>query len=173
MKKILETSRLYLREMTPDDAEEAYRLNLDPEVIRYTGDVAFESAESARTFLEKYSDYERNGIGRWAMIRKSDETFLGWCGLKRHADDSVDVGYRLHRIYWGAGYATEAALACLEYGFQHCELNEIVAHATVSNQGSIRVLEKIGMQYLKEVEDDSFPERVSVYALSMEQWNKQ
>lgn len=76
MTKILETPRLYLREMTPEDAESAYLLNLDPEVICYTGDDPFESIEEAREFLGKYESYKNYGFGRWGVILKETDEYL-------------------------------------------------------------------------------------------------
>jgi ribosomal-protein-alanine N-acetyltransferase len=79
---ILETQRLLLREMTPDDAENAYLLNLDPDVIKYNTDSPFGSIEEARNFLINYDHYKKYGFGRWAVVNQSDHEFLGWCGLK-------------------------------------------------------------------------------------------
>ena len=108
---ILQTERIDLRELTPDDAHAVFELNADPEVLRFTGDVAFASLDDARRFLETYSDYRRNGFGRWAAVLRESGAFLGWCGLKRDASGEVDIGYRLLRAHWGRGYATEAARA--------------------------------------------------------------
>jgi RimJ/RimL family protein N-acetyltransferase len=120
MKIILETERLLLREMTADDAENAYELNSDWEVIKYTGDEAFESVEAAKTFLENYKDYEKNGFGRWAVMLKETGEYLGWCGLKLNETiKEVDLGYRFSRRNWGKGYTTESSKACLEYGFNN------------------------------------------------------
>ena len=95
---IAETDRLYLREMTPADAQSAYALNLDPEVVQYTGDVAFESVEAAEKFLINYDHYKKYGFGRWAVIQKSNGEFLGWCGLKYHEDTKeFDLGYRFFK----------------------------------------------------------------------------
>ena len=69
-KPLIETPRLILREFELDDAFDIYKLNADPEVIRYTGDPPFETVESARDFLNNYKDYENNGFGRWAVIKK-------------------------------------------------------------------------------------------------------
>ena len=92
---ILETPRLLLREFRIDDAENAYLLNLDEEVIKYTGDKSFISIEEAKSFLANYNDYKKNGFGRWAVINKVDNEFLGWCGLKYSADiKEVDIGFR-------------------------------------------------------------------------------
>ena len=148
MKKILETPRLYLRELKVTDAEDFFLLNQDPEVIRYTGDVAFNHISEAVSFLQNYNPYELYGYGRWAVIRKEDNAFLGWCGLKYSSDlDEVDVGFRFFKKYWNQGYATESAKASLHYGFETLHLNKIVGRAMKANSASIKVLEKTGMQY--------------------------
>jgi len=148
---IAETNRLYLREMTPDDAQSAYELNLDPEVVQYTGDVAFESIEAARTFLINYDHYKKYGFGRWAVIQKSNNEFLGWCGLKYHEDtNEFDLGYRFFKKHWGKGFATEASQACLELGFKKFNMPAIYADAMKTNPASIKVMEKVGMRFFKE-----------------------
>ncbi|MFK8037877.1 MAG: GNAT family N-acetyltransferase [Crocinitomicaceae bacterium] len=146
--KILETERLYLREMTPNDAENAYRLNLDWDNIKYTGDVPFESIQEAKAFLENYTSYKIDGFGRWAVIEKSSNEFLGWCGLKFTPElDEYDIGFRLFKKHWSKGIATESAKACIDYGFTKIGLTRIVGRAMTENVGSIRVLEKIGLVY--------------------------
>ena len=74
---------------------------------------------------------------------------MGWCGLKYRPElDEVDLGYRYHKAFWGKGYATEAARASLEYGFNEAKLQRIVGRAEHANIGSLKVLEKCGMQYI-------------------------
>lgn len=166
---ILETARLLLREMTSDDATQAYLLNLDPEVIQYTGDSAFASIDEARQFLEQYDHYRRYGFGRWGVIRKSDGAFLGWCGLKYTVElDEFDVGYRFFKRFWNFGYATEAARACLEVGFTRYDMPVIVGRAMAENQASIRVLEKIGLTFQKVYQFES--ESGVLYSLKKEDW---
>lgn len=145
----LHTPRLFLREMTPDDASNVYLLNLDEEVIRYTGDVPFEDVESARNFLLQYKDFEIHGIGRWT-VEDLQGTFLGWCGLKKNDNGEVDLGYRLMKKYWGNGFATEAANACVEYGLKQLHLNYVIGKVVKANTASVNVLEKIGFKYWKE-----------------------
>jgi ribosomal-protein-alanine N-acetyltransferase len=155
---ILATERLCLTEMVPSDAEEAFALNGDPEVVRYTGDGPFASVEAARAFLLSYRDYRAHGYGRWAMRRREDGAFLGWCGLKYHPDTGeTDLGYRLHRRYWGQGYATEAGRACLNYGFGKLGLSRIVAHVVRAHLASIRVLEKCGMSPVASIAFEGQP----------------
>jgi RimJ/RimL family protein N-acetyltransferase len=169
MKIIATTERLRLREMTPDDAANAYALNADPEVVRYTGDEPFPSIEAAWEFLQNYSDYRRNGYGRWAVEKLPDGTFIGWCGLKKLDGGDVDLGYRLMREHWGKGYATEAARECLRIGFQDLGLDEIIGRTAQENIGSVRVLEKLGMNYYKT--EQCFHDPVALYfKIGRDQW---
>lgn len=156
MKKILETPRLYLRELCPDDAEHFYRLNLNPNVIRYTGNTAFASVAQAREFLENYDDYQKNGYGRWAVIEKASETFVGWCGLKYdEPTQETDIGFRFFEDQWNKGFATESAGACIRYGFERLRLTTIIGRAMYANTASVRVLEKMGMQRIGEFDFDA------------------
>ncbi len=149
---IIETPRLILREWNLHDAESMYRLNLDPEVIQYTGDVPFTSIEDAALFISKYDHYFKYGYGRWAVIHKESNEFMGWCGLKYTEEfNETDIGFRLFKMYWNKGLATEAASACIHYGFEKLNLQEIIGRAVKANTASIRVLEKIGMTFYKEL----------------------
>lgn len=168
--KITETERTYLREITKEDAENAYLLNLDPEVIKYTGDVSFESIEEARTFLEGYDHYKKYGFGRWAVIRKSDHRFLGWCGLKYSVDkNEFDIGFRFFKDCWNKGFATESAKACLELGFNTFNMQEIVGRAMKENLASINVLKKLGMKF-KEFSDCGENEGV-IYSITQKEYH--
>lgn len=158
MNIILETPRFYLREMTADDAEAAFLLNADPEVVKYTGDPPFESIETARLFLNNYPDYKINGFGRWAVVDKQTNEYTGWCGLKLLKDlNQVDLGYRFYQKHWNKGYATETGKACIRWGFNRLNLNEIVGRAMKENIASIKVLEKCGMKYWKDEDFDEHP----------------
>lgn len=155
VKIILNTARCYLREITPDDALIAYELNADPQVIQYTGDEAFDDVATARQFLTQYDHYRRYGFGRWGVIRRDDEAFLGWCGLKYTAEeDEFDIGFRFFRSYWNQAYATETAKACLHLGFMQFNMPIIVGRVMAANRASIRVLEKIGLQYQADFDFD-------------------
>jgi ribosomal-protein-alanine N-acetyltransferase len=82
------------------------------------------------------------------MIRKGDNAFIGWCGLKYlESIQETDLGFRLHQRFWGQGFATEAAIACINFGFHELKLSEIVGRAMKENLASICVLEKCGMKY--------------------------
>ena len=155
MKQILETNRLLLRELTPIDAENFYNLNLNPIVIKYTGNSAFKNVEEAKEFLENYQDYNQNGYGRWAVIHKETNKFIGWCGLKfGEMENETDIGFRFFEEEWNKGYATESAKACLNYGFEQLNLKRIIGRAMKENVASIKVLEKIGLEYESDSELD-------------------
>lgn len=155
MKQILETERLILRELNIEDAKSFYELNLNPNVVKYTGDKAFANITEAENFLKNYNDYETNGFGRWAVIEKSSGEFLGWCGLKYVKEiDETDIGFRFFEKYWNKGYATESAKACLKFGFEKLKLKSIVGRAMAENIASIKVLEKLGLKYEKEFNFD-------------------
>ncbi len=165
MRFLFETPRLLLRPFLPEDAPGLLELNNDPEVQRFTGDPPFPSLEAARRFVLEYPEYRRTGYGRWAVLQKTDGAFLGWCGLKLNEEEEVDLGFRFLRRYRGRGYATEAAAACLDYGFRTLNLPEIVGRAMTENVASIRVLEKIGLQFRKEVFVPAHDARVRYYSL--------
>jgi len=154
--KIIITHRLLLREMTPEDADNLYQLNLDPEVIRYTGDPPFDSILDAKNFLNRYNHYQKYGFGRWAVIRKLDNAFLGWCGLKYSPDlNEYDIGYRFMKKYWSQGFATESATACIKWAFEKSDITEIIGRADIKNEASYKVLEKIGLSYWKLLQTDN------------------
>lgn len=149
---VLETTRLYLHKMSEHEAEDFYLLNSDPEVVKYTGDATFESVEHARQFILAYPDYEKFGYGRWVVRLKETDEFLGWCGLKWTDEmNETDLGFRFHKKHWNKGYATESARACIDHGFHQLGLQTIIGRAMHENKASIKVLEKVGMHYWKEV----------------------
>lgn len=145
---LIETDRIFLRKFELNDAQKMWELNSDPEVMRYTGDPPFESVDTALEFLKSYQEYEKSGFGRWAVINKKENNFVGWCGLKQH-DRYVDIGFRFFKAEWGKGYASESALACTHYAFNALNLEELVGRVASENKASVRVLEKLHMQFWK------------------------
>src|SRR5690349_25043459 len=158
MNIVIETERLILRTFAMDDAHLIYELNLDPEVTRYTFD-PMKDIEQAKTVLEKtiLPQYTLYNHGRWAVHLKRNKEFIGWCGLKATPErNEIDLGYRFAKKFWGKGYATEAAFACLKYGFEKLNLQRIIGRAISGNKGSIKVLEKCDMVYLGEQMVDGY-----------------
>ncbi|AFD06369.1 GNAT family N-acetyltransferase [Solitalea canadensis] len=155
---LFESDRLLFREFTPEDARGMFELNLAPEVLKFTGDAPFNSIDEARSFITNYTQYQDRGYGRWTVLLKDTNEYLGWCGLKYIPEYmDIDLGYRFLRKYWGQGMATEASKATLSYGFNHLNMDRIVGRAHVDNHASIRVLEKAGLSFEKEMEYDIGP----------------
>jgi [ribosomal protein S5]-alanine N-acetyltransferase len=151
----LESERLILREMNSDDAQEAFHLNQDPHVFLFTGDSPFEDIEAAKNFLLNYNAYRIHGVGRWAVLIKETNQFAGWCGLKFHpAINQYDLGFRIHTQYRGQGIATEASKACLKWGFSNLRVQHFFAHVHPENSPSKRVLEKLGFNFIEEIEEE-------------------
>lgn len=145
--KILETSRLILRSWSLADAERLFEICSDADVMRYIGTGKhYERIEQARDFLNWAINYEReNGFCRWAVIEKDSGFIIGSCGFARpNGAEEVELGYLFVREKWGKGYATEAAIACLRYGFGKLDFREIIAMTALDNSASRNVLEKIG-----------------------------
>lgn len=150
MKPIIQTIRFNLREKLHIDAKDMYLLNADPEVIKYTGDPPFKDEAEALAFIKSYDHFDKNGFGRWVIVDKKTNEYYGWCGLKKHEDGMIDLGYRIKKEHWGKGIASETAAACLEYGFKVLDIKEIVGRSDSANAASIRILEKIGMTFWKK-----------------------
>src|SRR5437868_13197224 len=154
MKVMFETDRLLVREYVEDDAEAFFRLNTDPEVLRFVPDKALVNVEQARQILIDHpiADYRKHGFGRGACILKSSGEQIGFAGLKYLEElGEVDVAFRLMRSHWGQGLASEAALASVRFGFADLGLKRIIGLVMPENIASVRVLEKTGLRYVETV----------------------
>lgn len=169
---LIETPRLLMKEIAEEDVPNLFHLNSDPEVIRYTGDKSFNNKTEAHEFIFRYrSVYQKYGCGRLSTFIKETGEYIGWCGLKYIVDkDETDLGYRLMKKYWGKGYATESAAACLDDGFKRLRLNKIYAIAVKDNIASINVFKKLSLNYVKDEPCDT--EFCVRYAITKEGWNK-
>jgi RimJ/RimL family protein N-acetyltransferase len=119
----------------------------DPEVTKFIGDGLPHSHEQATAYVHDCIRSEaKEGIARYAVILRETGELIGFCGFKKVNDD-IDFGWRYARRAWGNGYATQAAHAVLDYGINTLKLSSIVAKSAVENIGSVRIIEKIGMQF--------------------------
>ncbi len=151
MRLEIETARLRLRPFREEDLDALAAIRSDAEVMRYIGAGLPQSRETTRLFIEKNSvRWAARGLGLSAVEFKGREGLLGWCGLAPLEEtEEVEVGYGFAREHWGQGLATEAAYAALGYGFETLALDEIAAVAYPENLASRRVMEKLGMKYLR------------------------
>jgi RimJ/RimL family protein N-acetyltransferase len=151
---ILETERLLLRPFSADDADFILELVNEPSFIQNIGDRGVRTLEDARAYILKgpVASYARNGFGLCLVALTETNQSIGMCGLiKRNTLDDVDIGYAFLPKFWGKGYAVEAALAVKAYAKDAIGLKRIVAITDPGNEGSIRVLEKIGLRYERMV----------------------
>ncbi|MFF2041468.1 GNAT family N-acetyltransferase [Kitasatospora sp. NPDC058170] len=144
----LRTNRLTLRRWRDSDLEPWAAMNADPEVREHLGDL-LTSEQSQASMARFEAEFEERGYGWWAVEVQATGEFIGFAGLDQVDDDmpftGVEIGWRLARSAWGRGYATEAALAVLAYGFDTLEFPEILAVTTATNVRSQAVMRRIGM----------------------------
>lgn len=154
---VIETERLILRPFQMSDLSASYEMNLDTEVSKYTGDGGVLTKEELerRIVEDVMGDYQKYGYGRLAVELKGVDTFIGFTGLKYLPDlETVDLGFRFKRKYWGRGIATESGKACVQYGWDQLNLQEMLGFVLPENSASVRVLEKLGFQYLKAFREE-------------------
>jgi ribosomal-protein-alanine N-acetyltransferase len=161
MNLILETDRLILRELKLSDAEAFFAMDNNPNVHRYLWNKPVQKIEETIeviAFVRK--QYVDNGIGRFAMISKETNEFVGWAGIKYNTEvlnnkiNFYDIGYRLDEKFWGKGYASEATLAWLKYAFETMNIKTMEAAAHIDNIASNKILQNIGMQRTEQYIDD-------------------
>lgn len=148
--RIIETERLTLSRLTPDDAPFILELVNEPGWLRYIGDKGVHDMEGARGYIQNgpMDMYARLGFGLYRVELKTGGTPIGICGLiKRDTLQDVDIGFALLARFHGKGFALEAARATLEHARRDHGLTRVVAITAPDNQGSIRLLEKLGMRY--------------------------
>jgi len=157
MNIIIETERLLLRQLLPSDDEGMYRLDSNPNVHIFLGNQPVFSIEESRQYIHNIrNQYLENGIGRYAIIIKETNEFIGWSGIKYITEQEnghinfYEIGYRLIEEYWGKGYGYESAKAWLDYAFKTMKIQTIYASANIKNTSSRKILEKIGMEQKNE-----------------------
>ena len=167
---IVETERLRLRRLQASDAAAMDRVFADPEVMQYSDGVKTPAWVREWLASSEQQYYEPWGFGPWAVVKRSSETVLGYCGLFRFPDidgvPEIELGYRLARAYWGQGFATEAALAVRDHAFETLRLPRLIALIDPANTASIRVAENIGMHHEKDVMLEGYTHPDRLYALA-------
>ncbi|HEY5106270.1 MAG TPA: GNAT family N-acetyltransferase [Caulobacteraceae bacterium] len=148
---MIETARLALRNYRDDERGRFADLNADPMVGQWLGGTMTREASDA-AFDTRRLEIDRDGFGLWAAALKADDTMIGSVGLRRlpiawdhPMRGEVEVGWRLFPSVWGAGYASEAAAACLAFGFSQLGLSRIVSFTADTNAPSEAVMRRIGM----------------------------
>lgn len=146
---VLETQRLILRELIPEDSEAVFRIRGDYQVTRYNSGAAYERVQQATDLIASIAQgYQSETELRWGITLKEEGVVIGMCGFNywMRRDYRASVGYDLAHAYWGKGIMSEAMGAVVKFGFERMRLNRIEADADGRNGASRRVLEKVGFQ---------------------------
>ena len=164
MSFILETERLIMRELKTTDASGMFELDSNPNVMRYLGGKTVESIAVSESIIRMDQEqYAKNGIGRYAVIRKETNEFIGWSGIKYVSEPEnnfvnfYDLGYRLTEQHWGKGYGYECALPWIDHAFNTMKIDKLNADAHIENIGSNKILQKLGFQFLNHYEWEGYP----------------
>ncbi|WP_404370318.1 GNAT family N-acetyltransferase [Sphingomonas sp. MMS24-J45] len=144
---MIETERLILRGWRADDVAPFHAMGQDPDVMRYIGPLT--SLEDAHASYERcVARQADHGHCFWAIERKADGAFLGFCGLQRgydFLDGEIEIGWRLRSDAWGQGFAREAAEASLAWGWASLDTPRITAITVSDNRASWGLMERLGM----------------------------
>lgn len=155
MSLVAETARLRLHRFDTDDAAFILQLVNEPSWLAFIGDKHVHTLDDARAYLVNgpLAMYARCGHGLYRVdLRDTGET-IGMCGLiKRDSLPDVDIGYALLPAYWGKGYAEEATRATLAHAREDLGLRRLLAIVTPTNARSIRLLEKLGLHYVRDID---------------------
>jgi RimJ/RimL family protein N-acetyltransferase len=168
---ILETERLMLRRLVPDDLDALFELYRNEEIRRYFPEGVLNYAqtkEELEWFLNGHPRFPE--LGLWATVNKETGEFMGRCGLLPWTIEErqeVEVAFLLGKKFWGQGFATEAALAIVQYAFGKLDLPRLICLIDPENSASVKVAKRIGMNFEQRVDGidgDDFP--TLIYAIS-------
>ncbi|GAB6108285.1 GNAT family N-acetyltransferase [Fusibacter bizertensis] len=162
--KIIETERLYLRELAIEDRVELAKVLSNPESMEFYPH-PFSEEEVEKWIRWNIDNYKKYSHGLWAVILKEGDVFIGDCGITMQTVDHEvvpEIGFHIIKEYCGKGYATEAALACKEYAFDVLNYDKVFSYTTVRNIPSQKVAEKIGMKLYKYFENQNGKQIVQV-----------
>jgi [ribosomal protein S5]-alanine N-acetyltransferase len=151
---VLETERINLRKFRVIDGEFIFRLLNSKEWLKNIGNRNISSRADAENYItgKLIPPYERSGFGFYLIELKKTGESAGMCGLvKREGLDDVDIGFALLPEYEGKGYAFEAATAVLDYAKNKLNMSRLAAVTIAENNGSIKLLEKLGLRFEKKI----------------------
>lgn len=169
---MIETERLRMRKLTPEDLPWLIEMRSPEPVNRYLGGTKLQNAEALAERLKFYIGcYDEYGFGNCAMQLKETGELIGTSGLQPLEDTGeIEIGYNLSEKHWRKGLGYECAMGWLTYGFETVGLERIVAVAQPENVGSWRIMEKCGMHFEKR--EDHYGIDCVVYAVSKNEFRK-
>lgn len=177
MKIILETERLFLRELEYTDENDLFEMDSDPQVHLYIENNPVKSIDEITKVIENLKrQYNENGIARWAVVEKFTNECIGWSGLKyfkeplNNHNNFYELGYRFKKKHWRKGFATESSKAIVEYGFKNLNIESIFAITDPENKNSKKVLTKLGFDFKETFDYEGDP--TDWFELTKTNWKK-
>lgn len=166
----LETERLTLRPFREADVAPFFELSQDPDVMRYVGDRRVPTLQEVwRGIAGWIGHWALRGYGQWAIEERSSGRLIGRAGIINPAEwPGAEVGYLLGRAWWGHGYATEAARAAMDWGFEQFDFSDLISLIDPDNTASIAVATRLGESLRGET--DLLGNRVLIYGISRGEW---
>jgi ribosomal-protein-alanine N-acetyltransferase len=148
---VVRTEDLTLRSFLPEDDLALYKIYHTENVLKYFPDPIPPTLEKVEKFIAgQQAHWQKFGYGNWGILVGDCSEIVGWAGLQYLPElNETEVGFLLDRPYWGRGYATEAAQEALQFGFEKCNLDHIIALVHAENRASRRVIEKCGLVYTR------------------------
>ncbi len=145
----IDTPRLVLRPFTMNDVDALYQILQEKDILRYFPSSKPPPRERVELLVSnQLKHWEEHMLGWWAVEPRLSRKLIGWCGLQFLPEtEENEVGFLLSKSFWGQGFATEAAKASLQYGFEDLGLKRIVGITHPENVASQRVLQKLGMSF--------------------------
>jgi RimJ/RimL family protein N-acetyltransferase len=150
MSVIFETERLMLRNWKKEDTTPFTEMCRDPDVMKYISKLHTpeETRMTIRSILDHFRKYD---FGLYALEKKESGSFIGFTGFmipnfEHYFTPCIEIGWRIKSTEWNKGYATEAAIACLKYGFNNLSFKKIHSFTSVHNKASERVMQKTGLK---------------------------
>lgn len=170
---ILETKRLFQRELTHEDFDALYAVLGDSDITQHYP-YSFDEARVHRWITRNIERYALEGFGLWAVVLKETGEMIGDCGITMqniHGTMLPEVGYHIRKDQQRKGYASEAAAACIGYAFENYDYPRVYSYMKYTNVASQRTAMKNGMRFIEEYPDPD-NEFTRVYAITREEWEK-
>lgn len=167
---MIETARVLLRPMRPEDVDDLLIVFTDPKVMASFGGILFDRPQMEQWVERNLEHQARHGYGLFSVIHKADQRLIGDCGLEHlevDGTEAAELGYDLRSDYWNQGLATEAAAAVRDYAFGALGLPRLISLIRTGNEASRRIAEKIGMRHAADTTRDD--QSYWLYALSRDE----
>ena len=170
---MIETERLCLRELTPDDYDALYAVLADSDIMQHYP-YTFDEARVRRWIIRNIERYDQDGFGLWAVVLKETGEMIGDCGITMqniHGAMLPEIGYHIRKDQQRKGYASEAAAACIRYAFENYDFPAVYSYMKYTNVASYSTAMKNGMRFIEEYED---PDNIytRVYSITQEEWKQ-